>query len=208
VRIWNPHPIKVRSVRLRRPVGTEIHTLTGHTNAVTALADAPDGSWLASAGYDETVRIWDPATGTATHTLTGHTDPVTALTAAPDGSWLASASSDHTVRIWDPATGTETHTLTGHTDTVEALAAAPDGSWLASASSDHTVRIWNPATGTDAAAALRVDGALTALAVINVDALVTAGHHGPYWLRLSNVEPRHRRYSTARPTDFSPIRRR
>ena len=31
--------------------------------AVTAVAIAPDGTWLASAGYDGAVRIWDPATG-------------------------------------------------------------------------------------------------------------------------------------------------
>ncbi|MGI9000835.1 MAG: NB-ARC domain-containing protein [Pseudonocardia sp.] len=37
--------------------------LTGHTSTVQALAVAPDGSWLASAGSDATVRIWDPATG-------------------------------------------------------------------------------------------------------------------------------------------------
>ena len=79
--------------------------LTGHTSTVQALAVAPDGSWLASAGYDDTVRIWDPATGTTRHTLTGHTSTVHALAAAPDGSWLASAGYDTTVRIWDPATG-------------------------------------------------------------------------------------------------------
>ena len=88
MRIWDPH------------TGQTGHTLTGHTQAVTALAIAPDGSWLASAGYDPTVRIWDPHTGQARHTLTGHTQAVTALAIAPDGSWLASASYDRTVRIW------------------------------------------------------------------------------------------------------------
>ena len=30
---------------------------------MTAVAIAPDGSWLASASYDGSVRIWDPVTG-------------------------------------------------------------------------------------------------------------------------------------------------
>ena len=79
--------------------------LTGHTREVTALGVAPDGSWLASASHDTTVRIWDPATGTPRHTLTGHTSRVQALVVAPDGSWLASTGDDATVRIWDTTTG-------------------------------------------------------------------------------------------------------
>jgi hypothetical protein len=41
-------------------------TLTGHTDNVHAVAIAPDGSWLATAGDDGTVRIWDPVTGNPT----------------------------------------------------------------------------------------------------------------------------------------------
>jgi WD40 repeat protein len=123
--------------------------LTGHTNRVVALAVAPDGSWLATAGYGGgEVQIWDLATGIARHTLTGHTDWVRALVVAPDGSWLASAGYRGEVRIWDPATGTARQILTGHTSTVEALVAAPDGSWLATAGWDGEVRIWDPTTGT------------------------------------------------------------
>ena len=43
--------------------GSTRHTLTGHTREVSALVVAPDGSWLASAGDDGEVRIWDPVTG-------------------------------------------------------------------------------------------------------------------------------------------------
>ena len=46
MRIWDPHTGQAR------------HTLTGHTDAVSALAVAPDGTWLASASDDATVRIW------------------------------------------------------------------------------------------------------------------------------------------------------
>ena len=142
-----------------------IRVLTGHTGTVAALAVASDGSWLASASHDRTVRIWDPATGVLRYALAGHDGAVNALAVAPDGSWLASASHDRTVRIWDPATGVLRYALAGHDGAVNALAVAPDGSWLASASHDRTVRIWDPATGVLRYALAGHDGAVNALAV-------------------------------------------
>ena len=38
-------------------------TLTGHTSIVEAVAIAPDGTWLATASDDQTVRIWEPDSG-------------------------------------------------------------------------------------------------------------------------------------------------
>ena len=73
---------------------------------MAAVSIAPDGTWLATASNDGTVRIWDPATGNQRHTLTGHAGRVAAVAIAPNGSWLATGSDDGTVRIWDPVTGT------------------------------------------------------------------------------------------------------
>ena len=104
------------------PYPAQSRVMTGHTNAVRVLAGAPDGSWLASAGWDGEVRIWDLVTGGARHALTGHTGAVEALVVASDGSWLASAGWDGEVRIWDLVTGGARHALTGHTRGVVALA--------------------------------------------------------------------------------------
>ena len=118
MRVWDPATGAVR------------HTLTGHTGVVTALAVAPDGSWLAAGDWSREVRVWDPATGTVRHTLTGHTGGVTALAVAPDGSWLASASNDLAtggeVRVWDAITGAALTSLrvAGHLSHLQATSTA------------------------------------------------------------------------------------
>jgi WD40 repeat protein len=78
---------------------------------VNAVAFSPDGSLLASASYDETVRLWNPSTGQEVQELEGHTGWVNAVAFSPDGSLLASASSDQTVRLWDVSTSQQVQTL-------------------------------------------------------------------------------------------------
>ena len=64
------------------------------------MAFSPDGRLLATASYDETARLWDPATGECLRTLTGHDRFVSDVAFSPDGRLLA--TSDHQMaRIWD-----------------------------------------------------------------------------------------------------------
>ena len=144
------------------PSDALIRVLTGHRGPVNAVAIAPDGTWLATAGGDGTVRTW-AADGTPRATLTGHDGPVNAVAIAPDGTWLATASGDGTVRTW-AADGTPRATLTGHDGAVHAVAIAPDGTWLATASGDGTVRTW-AADGTPRATLTGHHGPVNAVAI-------------------------------------------
>ena len=80
---------------------TLVGTLNGHTDPVYAVAWSPDGKTLATAGFDNTVRLWDAATRKEIRTFEGHAKLVLAVAFSPDGKQLLSGSLDNSARIWD-----------------------------------------------------------------------------------------------------------
>jgi WD40 repeat protein/serine/threonine protein kinase len=123
--------------------GKPLLSLKGHPAQIQALVFSRDGTLIATAGRDGTVKLWDTSTGKERFTLHGHGGPVNSVEFSKDGKRLVSGSNDRTVKLWDTMTGKELFTLRGHTDAVASVAFSPDGHRIASASADKTVKIWD-----------------------------------------------------------------
>jgi WD40 repeat protein len=138
-----PVPVTAQNLPSSPPTWNHLHTLTGHTDWVRALAISPDGKILASGSLDKTIKLWKLPSGRLIDTLSRHSKGVLCIAISPDGQLLASGSFDETIKLWELNTGRLVQTLTGHTASVRSLAITSDGEILVSGSFDETIKLWD-----------------------------------------------------------------
>ena len=124
------------------------HVLRGHTSAVTSVCFSPDGTLLASGGWDSAAIVWNVEDGRARYPpLASHTESPNPLSLAKgvqgvafnsDASVLATTGGDNTAVLWNARTGQRAvGPLTGHATRsdqlfpgVRAVAFSPDNASL------------------------------------------------------------------------------
>jgi WD40 repeat protein len=127
VRVWDP----TSGARVK---------LLEHPGAM-AVAFCPDGSRMATAGWDRVVRVWDTTSWKVAEQIRDPSGGPNTVAFNPDGKRVAWGGTDATVKLWQLGT-TNVMTLRGHDNWVWGVAFSPDGRRLASAGRDGTVKIW------------------------------------------------------------------
>ncbi len=96
---------------LTRKTGKLLHE--EHPGPIACAAFDPTGTWLATAGWDQTIVLWDLADNKAWTTFRRHGDVVTRMEFDPTGRWLISLDAGRGLILWDVPGKCETLSVKG-----------------------------------------------------------------------------------------------
>ena len=119
--------------------------LTGHGAEVYSCKFSPNGSILATAGFDKSILLWSVYPSCTNYALLkGHTNAILDLSFSSDGSKLYSCSADKSLCIWDLESGKRLKKYKGHTSVINSLDSSRRGTDLIVTSSDDgCLKLWD-----------------------------------------------------------------
>ncbi|OYP28239.1 c-type cytochrome domain-containing protein [Rhodopirellula sp. MGV] len=131
-----------RAAIYRTADGQLTQEFVGHRDSLYAAVFSPDESMIATAGYDQVIRLWDVSSAKVLRTLQGHNGAVFDLAFSPDGKTLVSACADETAKLWRVADGERLDTLGQPEGEVLAATITRDNRYVIAGSADNRIRVW------------------------------------------------------------------
>src|SRR5262249_27274670 len=117
--------------------------LEGHAQPISRLAFRPDGTHLATAGWDGTLKVWEVSTGRELLGFRAHDGGIQALAWSADGTRLATAINGRKdrqgeIRGWEAQTGGQLLMFRHEMQLITGMAFHPDGRQLVTAGGVET----------------------------------------------------------------------
>jgi len=132
--------------------GELIETLVSHTGGVWGLAWSPDKRWLASAGDDGVLRVWDISSRRLAWQWKGPGGSISRGRAfcvcfAPDSKQIVCGYGNGSLALFDVNSQTQRmiwpgHIEGGHSTEVITVGWSPDGREIVSGGIDYAARLW------------------------------------------------------------------
>jgi hypothetical protein len=155
--------------------GNRIAKVGDELDIVLAADISDDNRWIAVAGPQKMVRVYDTLTGALKWEQKKHTDWIYSLRFSPDGLLLATADRAAGLVIWETATGRMYADLQGHKNEIRSLAWRPDSSAVVTASLDGTLKIWDMNESKLVKSWDAHGGGASAIAICNDGTMVSTG---------------------------------
>lgn len=152
--------------------GDQLQSFEGHSDTISDIDFAPDGSWLLTTSWDKTGRAWDVKTGRQITSYGPTWGQMATGAISPDGKYVVTGSNKGgesltPVVVWDARTGDRLFAFRYSRWTrVQSLAFTPDGRTVIAGDTDGFVRAWRmDPTATSGHEIGRHDGGVRSVAI-------------------------------------------
>jgi WD40 repeat protein len=152
-----------------------VYSLSGHSDWVSAIVFSADAQKIASASFDQSIKVWNYQTGELIRVITENSGVVYTLAFSGYHNLLAQGGSEHNIKLWDLETGALVEICKEHSGSVRAIAITNDGKTLASGSYDGTIKLWNLETAQEIRTFTKHTGTVSAIAFSRDGQILASG---------------------------------
>lgn len=119
----------------------------GHSKYITASDWHPSGEFVVTAGFDNSIILWNSNSGKQVRLFNRHTNKVWSVEFSPDGKQILSASADETVKLFDVLSGKLVHSWEAPKDEVRQAYFSPNGQYVMMIGNRDTYFLYDRITG-------------------------------------------------------------
>ena len=114
----------------------------GHLKYVTCSDFSPDGKYIVTGSYDNTIKLWNIKNGREIRSFNQHTDKIKTVVFSSDGTKILSASSDNKAIVFDVLTANVIASFSIAKDVLMSAVFSNDGSKVLTMNNRDETQVW------------------------------------------------------------------